>query len=281
MPGHFDSIGFVADDEGELTPFVERALREGDQLEVLGADAGWGGRYVCWSPGGGAQIWVNVDEKGEVRGFDPHYAGRGRAYVTIERSYDYDTAPPTGGVFAWVNLGGEEETRAGFDLPGFARFYDMACDYEGNALIQPTAFTHGAEVFDTVDEYVAYQTQQLDADHPELAFAVESFLPIGLLGESDARIPPATARLSGIILEAERVTNPATGRVFHAVLVKTVGMTVDVVADDEQLTGEPKPGKVLAGSVWMSALPAEGPRRPGGTPVATITISKIGEADPL
>ena len=39
MPGHFDSIGFVADDEGELTPFVERALREGDQLEVLGADS--------------------------------------------------------------------------------------------------------------------------------------------------------------------------------------------------------------------------------------------------
>ena len=276
MPGHFDSIGFVADDEGQLRPFVERALREGDQLEVLGADAGWGGRYVCWSPGGGAQLWVNVDEGGAVRGFDPHYAGRGRAFVTIERSYDYDTAPPTGGVFAWVGLGSVEETRAGFDLPGFARFYDMACDYEGNALVQPTAFTHGAEVFDSVADYLAYQ-RQVHADRPELAFAVESFLPIGLLGEGQG-LPPATARLSGIILEADRVTNPATGRSFHAVLVKTVGMTVDVVADDEQLTGEPKPGKVLAGSFWMSALPAEGPRKPGGAAAATITISRIGDA---
>ena len=278
LAGHFDSIGFETSDEAELAPYVERALQEGDQLEVLGADPGWGGRYVCWNPGQGVQLWVNVNERGEVQGVDPHYAGRGRAFITLDRSYDYDTAPPTGGVFAWVAVGTQEETKAGFDLPAFARFYDMACDYDGNALVQPTAFTHGAEVFESVAAYLALQ-EQVRKEAPELAFGVESFLPIGMF-DPEGQIPPATARLSGIILEATRVTNPATGRAFHVMLVKTAGMTVDVVASDEQIEGaEPRPGGVVAGSFWLSAAPAEGPRRPNApAQQATITISHVGDA---
>jgi hypothetical protein len=280
MPGHFDSIGFVAEKDEDLLPFVKRALREGDQLEVIGADPGWGGRYVCWSPGSGVQLWVNVDEKGKVQSFDPHYQGRGRAHITLERSYDYDTAPPTGGVFAWVALGSNEETKAGFDLPGFARFYDMACDYEGNALVQVAAFAHGAAAFPDVESYRRAQ-EEIERENPELAFDVQSFLPIGYF-DPEGNIPPATARLSGIILEAQRLTNPVTGRQFHAVLVKTVGMTVDVVADDEQLEGDPQPGGVLAGAFWMSAVPAEGPRRATMqmTRPAKITITGIRETEP-
>ncbi len=278
MPGHFDSIGFVAETDEDLQPFIQRALKEGDQIEVIGADPGWGGRYVCWSPGQGVQIWVNLNEKGEIQGFDPHFEGRGRAHITIERSYDYDTAPPTGGVFAWIGLGSQEETKAGFDLPAYARFYDMACDYDGNALVQVAAFAHGAEAFPDVESYRQAQ-EELQEENPELVFAVESFLPIGYF-DSEGNIPPATARLSGIIMEARRVINPATGKQFHAVLVKTVGMTVDVVADDNQLFGDPTPGGVLSGAFWMSALPAEGPRRPTlrATRPAKITITGIGDA---
>lgn len=277
MPGHFDSIGFVADTDEDLLPYVQRALKEGDQIEVIGADPGWGGRYVCWSPGQGVQLWVNLDEKGAVQGFDPHFEGRGRAHITLERSYDYDTAPPTGGIFAWIGLGTAEETKAGFDLPAFARFYDMACDYDGNALVQVAAFAHGAEAFPDVASYRLAQAE-LERENPELSFAVESFLPIGYF-DPDGQIPPATARLSGIILEARRLTNPATGREFNSALVKTVGMTVDVVADDNQLHGEPVPGGVLSGAFWMSALPAEGPRRPTlrATRPAKITITGIGQ----
>lgn len=277
MAGHFDSIGFPADDEDALAPFVQQALREGDQLEVIGADPGWGGRYVCWSPGRNVQLWLSLNEKGEVTAVDPHYAGRGRAHITLERSYDYDTAPPTGGVFAWVAMGTQEETKAGFDLPAFARFYDMACDYDGNALIQPTAFTHGAEVFESVEAYHAHQLD-LHSEDQTLAFAVESFLPIGLF-DPEGQVPPAAARLSGIVLESRQIVNPATQRMFHACLVKTVGMTVDIVADPDQLTGTPAPGAVLAGSFWMSALPAEGPRKQslGHSGPTKISISHIGE----
>ncbi len=278
MPGHFDSIGFVAEQDEDLLPWVRRAVREGDQIEVIGADPGWGGRYICWSPGHGVQLWVNVNERGQIQGFDPHFEGRGRAHITLERSYDYDTAPPTGGVFAWIGLGSLEETKAGFDLPAFARFYDMACDYDGNALVQVAAFTHGAEAFPDVPSYQAAQAE-IERDNPELAFAVESFLPIGYF-DPGGKIPPATARLSGIILEAERLTNPATGRAFNHALVKTVGMTVDVVADDDQISGVPQPGGVLSGAFWLSALPAEGPRRPPlrTTKPAKITITKLEDA---
>ena len=285
MPGHFDSIGFPAADDEDLQPFVRRALAEGDQLEVIGAEPGWGGRYVCWSPGAGAQLWVAVDEDGQPTRVDPHFAGRGRAHVALERSYDYDgSAPPAGGVFCWVNPGGEEETKAGLDLPAYARFYDMACDLDGNALVQIAAFCHGGEAFASDADYLDAQARAED----NLRFGVESFIPIGLF-DREGRLPPATARLSGRVLEAERLTNPATGRPFWAALVKTFGMTVDVVADAEQMEGEPSAGGVVAGSFWLSALPADGPKRAGaaainatsaGVPLASeprITISRVGE----
>ncbi len=212
-----------------------------------------------------------------MTGIDPHYFGRGRAHISLERSYDYDQAPPAGGVFAYVAVGTGEETKAGFDLPGFARFYDLACDYDGNALVQVAAFCHGGEVFDTAEEYLAAQKR----DTPDMSFAVESFLPIGLF-DDEGNVPPSTARLSGHVLEVDRVENPATGRTFWAILVKTVGMTVDLVADDEQLTGTPIVGGVLTGSVYLSAVPAEGPKRGGAgkadimvTPDAKITITRV------
>ena len=279
MAGHFDSIGFVVEDEAELAPFVKRALAEGDQLEVIGAEPGWGGHYVCWDAGHGAQLWLGVDEDGNVNSIDPHYAGRGRAYIALERSYDYDQAPPTGGVFAYVSIGTSEETRAGFDLPAFARFYDMGCDYDGNAVVQVCAFCHGGEAFATEAEYEAAQHE----NENQMAFAVESFLPIGLF-DTEGEMPPSTARLSGHVLEVERVTNRATNRAFWAVLVKTVGMTVDLVADEEQLTGTPVVGGVVTGSVYLSALPVDGPRRPPsasegiqitGESTAKITITRV------
>jgi hypothetical protein len=260
VAGHFDSIGFTVDDEAELAPFVKRALAEGDQIEVLGADPGWGGRYICWDAGHGVQLWLGVDEQGNLSSVDPHYAGRGRAYITLERSYDYDQAPPAGGVFAYVSVGTSEETKAGFDLPAFARFYDMGCDYDGNAVVQVCAFCHGGEVFDNAEAYFTAQSET-EAEEAAMSFDVESFLPIGLFDE-EGKIPPATARVSGRILEVQRVRNPMTDQPFWAVLVKTVGMTIDVVADDEQLTGEPQVGGVLVGSVYLSALPVDGPKRP-------------------
>ncbi len=255
MPGHFDSIGFPADDQDELALHIRRARAEGDQYEVLGADPGWGGRYICWDAGGGAQLWLGINEANEIKSVDPHFAGRGRARITLERSYDYEQAPPAGGVYAWVAAGTVEETRAGLDLPAFARFYDMGCDLDGNAEVQIAAFCHGGSIFMDDDDYARHVA--LDAkDNPNLAFAVDSFLPIGLL--SDGELPPATARVSGRIMESEQRVNDATGRRFWAMLVRTVGMTLDVVAADEQLDGDAAAGGIFAGSCWLSAVPVEG-----------------------
>jgi hypothetical protein len=132
----------------------------------------------------------------------------------------------------------------------------MGCDLDGNAMVQIAAFCHGANFFRDDLEYIRFIEDESKANPNIGAFASESFLPIGML--SDGELPPATARVSGHVLEARRETNVATGLSFWAMLVKTVGMTLDVVADDEQLEGEPAVGGVLAGSCWLSAVPAEG-----------------------
>lgn len=274
VPGRFASIGFDFEDDSELQKFVRRGMREGDQIEVIGAEPGWGGKYVCWNAGSGVQLWMSVNEKGGISSVDAHYAGRGRAFISLERSYDYDTAPPTGGVVAWVSPGTEEETKAGFDLPGYARFYDLACDYDGNALVQVTAFTQAATVFD--DEQAL--ADALHAVDPDMNLAAESLLPIGILHD-DPATPLCAARLSGIVLEFDTVENPATKQRFHTALVKTCGMTVDLVASDEQLAGELAVGKLVAGTVILSAIPAAGPKKIQTAGPATITITKVDDEE--
>ena len=283
MPAPLDSIGFDPDDDDAMQRHVRRALAEGDQIEVIGVEPGWGGRYVGWDAGDGAQLWLGVDEEGQVTRVAPHFAGRGRAHVSLERSYDHDgTAPPAGGVFCYVAPGTGEETKAGLELPIYARFYDMACDYEGYGLVQVAALCRGADVYADAEAYF----EAMDRLRPGVSFAVESFLPVGLL-EPDGGLPPAAATLSGRVLEARRIENPAGGRAFWWALVKTVGMTVDLVAGDGQIAGEPRPGAIVSGSFELSALPADGPRRadvapinaaPADVPAAPqITITRIGD----
>ena len=59
--------------------------------------------------------------------------------------------------------------------------------------------------------------------------------------------------IAGHVQHTEERSNPATGRRFHYLRVKTYGaVEVDVVADPTIVTGSPAVGGVVWGTFWLS-----------------------------
>jgi len=93
--------------------------------------------------------------------------------------------------------------------------------------------------------------------------AAESFLSYGVSG--DPVQATAYARLNGTVLGARRRTVAATGRQFVTARVRTAGFEVDVCLPGDAVAALPRPGSILAGTVFLVAslpslvLPAPAP----------------------
>jgi len=71
----------------------------------------------------------------------------------------------------------------------------------------------------------------------------------------------ADALFTGRVREARSLSNAVTGARFHWMLVDTLRLTIDVVADPEVLCELPAPGSIVSGSLWLSGriLDVHGP----------------------
>jgi hypothetical protein len=66
------------------------------------------------------------------------------------------------------------------------------------------------------------------------------------------------AFFTGRVLASEQRQNSVTGQTFHSALVKTLGGTIDIVADTRQVQGEMHPGSIVQGEFWLCARLIEG-----------------------
>lgn len=111
------------------------------------------------------------------------------------------------------------------------------------------------------DERPAHFAAQGWAWPPRMA--AESFLSYGVFGEPAQAT--AYARLNGTVLAARRRTVAATGRQFVTSRVRTAGFEVDLCLPGGDVTALPRPGSILAGTVFLVAslpslvLPAPAP----------------------
>ena len=78
MPSDFSSIGFPVETKESLRRLVEQGARYGERIS-----APRGGAYYRWSPGGGAEVWVQVNPKGELFGMHPHFTGAARMRASL------------------------------------------------------------------------------------------------------------------------------------------------------------------------------------------------------
>jgi hypothetical protein len=65
------------------------------------------------------------------------------------------------------------------------------------------------------------------------------------------------------VLSSELRQNDVTGQTFYTAHVKTLGGTMDIVADVQQVKGELKPGSIVQGEFWFCAKLADSNATPG------------------
>jgi hypothetical protein len=261
MTDHFSVIGFDAGSAEELAELVSKLPESGGASQPCAA-----GYYYRWRADTGPELWIHVMKEQENRltivGVTPFFAGAGRMPVRVmkKRRRPSDNAFE-GAVFVEIQPGPRPHqcaTVALFDLVDYACWANRVAPFLAQA--QVVAFAHELTIFPSEDAFSRIQEQE------RVKFTPESFFASGLFsfaGESSEAIfhdpsaedfdAPSRGFLTGRVLASDQRRNSVTGQAFHTALVKTLGGTMDVVADVRQVQGELRQGCIIQGEFWLCA----------------------------
>jgi len=266
MTDHFSVIGFKSKSAEELAEIVSKLPDTGAYSQPCGP-----GYYYRWLSESGSELWVHLaneaqqggDEKLTIVGVTPFFDGEARIPVRVmkKRQRPSDNAFE-GAVFVEIAPGPRPHqcaTVALLDVVDYAVWANRVGPFLAHA--QVTAFTHELTFFPNEDAFAATQAKE------QVKFAPESFFASGLFSmpeqaggqtvfhdpSADEFNAPSRAFLTGRVLSAEARRNSITGQLFHTALVKTLGGTIDLVADETQIQGELKPGYIVQGEFWLCA----------------------------
>ncbi len=270
MTDHFSVIGFKSSSAEELAEMVSKLPDTGAYSQPCAP-----GYYYRWHSDSGSELWVHLakqaqdtDEKLTIVGVTPFFDGGGRVPVRVmkKRQRPNDNAFE-GAAFVEIEPGPRPHqcaTVALLDVVDYAVWAHRVTPFLAQAQI--AAFAHEIAVFPSEEAFSASQAGE------QVKFAPESFFASGLFstsGEAGGHAvfhdpsakefdAPSRAFLTGRVLTAQKRTNSITGQSFHTALVKTLGGTVDIVADDAQLEGEFQPEAIIQGEFWLCARLIEG-----------------------
>lgn len=239
---NLSDIGFSVTTQEEFTVLLERAVESGQKLETTG------GFYVRNADLSGAELWLQFEAEGDLIGMNPHFRGKSRIPVALERPVKREQSRLDGGWLAWVNPSDTQDPESGdfpfvFDCPDFELH---TYDFPGNYHIQLTAFSQEIKFFPGEKAFVKAQ------ENEEIPFASQSFIPVGLIGLEDSESPEAQALLTGVVRQVEDKKNQFSGQWFTWILLETLGVTLDLVVDRNEFPEEPQVGGVIQCQAWLS-----------------------------
>lgn len=265
MTDHFSVIGFKSNSAEELAELVSQLPETGGHSQPCGP-----GYYYRWHSESGSELWVHLakdlqggEEKLTIVGVTPFFDGSARMPVRVmkKRQRPSDNAFE-GTVFVEIAPGARPHqcaTVALLDVVDYAVWANRVGTFRADAQI--TAFTHELAVFLSEDAFAAAQADE------RVKFAPESFFASGLFSPSERPggqtvfhdpsasefNAPSRAFLTGRVLSAGQRVNGVTGQTFHTALVKTLGGTIDLVADASQVPGVLRPDFIVQGEFWLCA----------------------------
>jgi hypothetical protein len=265
MTDHFSVIGFKSNSAEELAELVSKLPESGGHSQPCGP-----GYYYRWHSDSGSELWVHLakdtqgtEEKLTIVGVTPFFQGSGRMPVRVmkKRQRPSDNAFE-GTVFVEIAPGARPHqcaTVALLDVVDFAVWANRAGPFLASAQI--TAFTHELAVFPSEDAFAATQADEKVKFTPESFFASGLFSPAERPGghavfhdpSASEFNAPSRAFFTGRVLSAERRVNGVTGQSFQTALVKTLGGTIDLVADASQVQGVLRPDFIVQGEFWLCA----------------------------
>jgi len=245
---NLSDIGFRVETEEELNELVEKIFPLGREIKCPR------GTYLKVSDNSGAEIYLQVNKRKELIGFNPHYVGKSNRVVCLTAKYERFESELDGAFHGWAEPQEENNPDTGeypfvFDVPNFYTIGEIK--FPANFNIQLTAFaSRGFEIYENEEAYYASQDS-------EFRYASRSFIPSGLFSFSEGEVehtnpPESHGIFTGEIKRWEIKKNQITSEAFYWFLVDTLGGEVDVVADTNLITNEPKTGGIIQGQFWLT-----------------------------
>lgn len=244
MSDYFRTVGFTLE-RTELESLLHRALDGGTLIEAPHGD------YRVWTPGAGAELWVNLyrlgDNRRELAGASPHFRSEARMHAVVEALEPNAEFALEGEIYAWASPDGAEHGLYPFSasIPDF----DSALasrEVPFNAVLALCGFAH--ELTWWPDE-AAYRAA---LEREPTGFAATSFVPLGLFGQNTGRAR-SQGLVSGTIVAGETRINPATERAFHRLRLETYGGEIDILCAPDIVHGNPPVGGVARATCWLTA----------------------------
>jgi hypothetical protein len=240
VANNLSTIGFAFADDREFVAAV--TVLAAQAVEFLSTPVG---DYAIWRSRTGAELWFHLGpeppagHEREILGLTPFFQGKSEVPLKVTAAVQRPTDNPFEGLLtAWVapDETGEGAYPASFEAVDFAAHSGRPLP--GMWRAQISGFARELEGYRSGAAYEESQTRE-----PRLA--AKAFIPVGLFasaasgnGERAPEQISATALLTGRVSETSLMTNEATGRQFHWLLVESHEATFDVVADPDVVTGE-------------------------------------------
>ena len=264
MTNHFTDLGFDVHEADDLTDLLLHAANVADEFPLES-----GGQLLRWAVGAGIELWIQVHPNGELVGVHPFFLGPTRLRFRLTRLDASLGGPQDGAMMGWVLSPTDSDPDAPgaypmrYDLPAYPLGEEEIREGEVYEL-QAAAFADEIALFEDENEFDA-------AQDTEARFAVQSFVPIGLippenegededdpygeglLQEKEAFQPVAEAIFSGTVSRCEKRINPFTQKPFWWLQVATYESEYDIVADPALMDRDPKPGDIVQGQFWLAA----------------------------
>ena len=251
MANNLSCIGFDFDDAEEFqAKMLELATATVERVPCEAGD------YGIWRSRTGAEIWLHVpmlgteDNAADIAGLTPFFEGTCETGIEIEaRVNRADDNAFEGAFHAWVlsAADGSQSFPVIFDAVDFAAHGARETPFQVHARL--VGFVHAGEAFADLGAFEAASNAGSDG----IAFAPKAFIPVGMFmdeGEETGEMS-SVMLLTGEVVEHRLATNEASGGMFHAIVLDTLDMRIDLVAAPEAISGEIRTGGYLRVSGQM------------------------------
>jgi len=224
---------------------AKRAVAAGDRLPASDGLA-----LARWAPGGGPEIWAQIDRSGEVVAATPFFATDDVHEISITGSGTSDENALEGWVDGWLNPREPDEPYSGlFPLRVDVVNYPIVRHrlVPGTVLsVRLAIILHEATLYPDAAAYDA--VKEVTYRPPVQSFASSIHLGVDESTDDDVE---ATALITGYVTEARQITNVSTGSQFWWLRVATEGATLSCTADADVVPMPPRAAMVLSASGWV------------------------------
>lgn len=244
MATNLSDIGFHVHQAADMEALAHKFFENGKKI-CFGQ-----GSYILWEVGAGIELWGQMNESEELIGFSPHFLGKTRISAGLMERVTRASLPLDGGFKSLAQPYGSEPIKGAFsfvfDTPDFLLHANEQLPVIRT--VQLTAFAQQCGVFENEEDFKARSARVGSKLGPD------AFVALGMIDDKrQPRAEPlATAVLTGAVMDAQQINNPATGHPFWWLKLRNALGEIDVVADPELLPRGAKERNIVQTSAWLS-----------------------------